>query len=63
MSYPKYLKICTVLAATSALAGCFGNGNAAGTPKGGGPKSIAAYDAEFNRVSGTAPTSDMPTRL
>lgn len=63
MSYPKYLKICVALAATSALAGCFGNGNGGGTPKGGGPKTLAAYDTEFNRVSGVAPTSDMPTRL
>lgn len=51
--------------ASLSVAGCLGSGSG-GSGSGGGttaPVTAADFQAEFDRVSGQAPTSDMPTRL
>ncbi|MCE8006343.1 hypothetical protein [Aestuariivita sp.] len=67
------LNMGVVLIATTALSGCLGsdsNGGGAtaasgggGGSSGGGTVTFANYQSEFDRVSMTIPTSDMPTTL
>ncbi len=62
-------RIGLALLASTALAGCLGGGGTAGGAAGGGPAAPAAptassgYQAEFDRISAIAPTSDMPTSI
>lgn len=50
------------LLASTAVAGCL-DGDGGGTASTSGPAGPSGYQAEFDRVSAIAPTSDMPTAI
>lgn len=51
------------LLASTAVAGCLGSSNGGGTASTSGPAGSSGFQAEFDRVSAIAPTSDMPTTI
>jgi hypothetical protein len=70
MTAAKKTKIALALLASTALAGCLGSSTGGGAVAGGGggatgaaSSSAAEFQAQFDRVTGLIPTSDMPTSL
>lgn len=57
----RHMRFGLLLLASTALAGCLGDSN--GTASTSGATSVSPYQAEFDRVSAIAPTSDMPTAI
>lgn len=57
----RYMRFGLLLLASTAVAGCLGNSN--GTASTSGAPGASGYQAEFDRVSAIAPTSDMPTAI
>lgn len=64
----RVMRISLALLASTSMAACLGsnNGNGGGGGGGGtsgGPTASSSYQTEFDRVTGVAPTSDMPTTI
>lgn len=59
----RVMRFSLALLASTAVAGCLGSSNGGGAASTSGPGGPSGYQAEFDRVSAIAPTSDMPTAI